>query len=88
MRVLIIGAGLGGLYPAPTACARSRHRRRASTNAAPRTGPQPASYGIHLNAHGTGALHGCLPAENWAAVDAAAVPAPDVVRFHDPHLAC
>jgi 2-polyprenyl-6-methoxyphenol hydroxylase-like FAD-dependent oxidoreductase len=48
---------------------------------------QPASYGIHLNAHGLAALHDCLPPANWQRLATAAVPAPDVVRFHDEQLA-
>lgn len=84
MRVAIIGAGLAGLTLA--------HGLRQSgvdvmvfeRNA--NAGDQPASYGIHLNADGLRALHACLPTANWAALDAAAVPAPDVVRFRDHQL--
>lgn len=82
MRVLIIGAGLGGLT--------LLHGLRAAGVDArvferyPRDGAQPASYGIHLNSDGLGALHACLPAENWTLVDQAGVPAPNIIRFHDP----
>jgi 2-polyprenyl-6-methoxyphenol hydroxylase-like FAD-dependent oxidoreductase len=82
MRVLIIGAGLGGLTLL-------HGLRSAGVDAqvferAPRSGGQPASYGIHLDADGLRALHNCLPAENWKMVDAEGVPAPMIVRFHDP----
>lgn len=85
MRVVIVGAGLGGLTLAhglrtagldPTVYERSA-----------REGAQPPSYGIHVNAHGNRALHACLPAENWAMYDDHAVAAPDVVRFRDRSLA-
>jgi 2-polyprenyl-6-methoxyphenol hydroxylase-like FAD-dependent oxidoreductase len=82
MRVLIIGAGLGGLT--------LLHGLRAAGidarvfERSPRDGMQPSSYGIHLNADGLAALHECLPDENWAMIDAAGVPSPNVIRFRDP----
>jgi 2-polyprenyl-6-methoxyphenol hydroxylase-like FAD-dependent oxidoreductase len=84
MKVLIAGAGLGGLCLAHAL-------RRAGVEVQVlerRPGPadQPASYGIHLNGHGLAALHACIPEANWEQLVAAAVPAPDVVRFHDEHL--
>ena len=84
MRVLIIGAGLGGLtllHGLRSAGIDARVFERTPLN-----GAQPASYGIHLNADGLAALHGSLPAENWSLVDAAGVPAPNVIRFRDPSL--
>jgi 2-polyprenyl-6-methoxyphenol hydroxylase-like FAD-dependent oxidoreductase len=82
MRVLIIGAGLGGLT--------LRHglrRAGVDTQVFERSaddGAQPASYGIHLNDDGLRALHDCLPPENRKRLDEAGVPAPMIVRFHDP----
>jgi 2-polyprenyl-6-methoxyphenol hydroxylase-like FAD-dependent oxidoreductase len=84
MRVLVVGAGLGGLCLA-------HGLRRAGVDVRVlerRPGPedQPAGYGIHLNADGLGALHSCLPAENWQQLVDATVPAKDVVRFLDERL--
>lgn len=84
MRVLIIGAGLGGLCLA-------HGLRRAGMEAQvyerrPTPADQPASYGIHLNSNGLRALHDCLPSENWEQLIAAAAPARDVIRFWDPQL--
>jgi 2-polyprenyl-6-methoxyphenol hydroxylase-like FAD-dependent oxidoreductase len=84
MRVVIVGAGLGGLALAHGLLAAgvevAVHERSS------RTGPQPASYGIHINDHGNRAMHACLPAENWARFDRSAVPAPNAVRFRDQDL--
>ncbi|WP_436531670.1 FAD-dependent oxidoreductase [Actinoplanes sp. HUAS TT8] len=82
MRVLIIGAGLGGLTLL-------HGLRRAGLDAqvyerSPRHGGQPASYGIHLDADGLRALHDSLPARNWKQIDADGMPAPLIIRFHDP----
>ena len=82
LRAIIIGAGLGGLtllHGLRAAGVDARVYERS-----PRHGAQPASYGIHLNADGLAALHASLPATNWAMVDAAGVPAPNIVRFRDP----
>ena len=84
MRVLIIGAGLGGLtllHGLRSAGVDARVYERTPLN-----GAQPASYGIHLNADGLAALHACLPAENWAMIDRGGVPAPNIIRFRDPSL--
>lgn len=84
MRVLIIGAGLGGLTLLHGLRAEGIDARVFERS--PLHGTQPASYGIHLNADGLAALHSCLPAESWAMVDAAGVPAPNIIRFRDPSL--
>lgn len=84
MRTLIIGAGLGGLCLA-------HGLRQAGIDVEvferrPTPADQPSSYGIHLNADGLRALHGCLPPGNWERLDASAVPARDLIRFHDQRL--
>jgi 2-polyprenyl-6-methoxyphenol hydroxylase-like FAD-dependent oxidoreductase len=84
MKVLIAGAGLGGLCLA-------HGLRQAGIDVQVlerRPGPadQPSSYGIHLNADGLAALHACLPAANWEQLAASAVPARDLVRFYDQQL--
>ena len=82
MRVLIIGAGLGGLtllHGLRTAGVDAHVYERS-----PRHGGQPASYGIHLDADGLRALHNSLPAENFKQIDADAVTAPLIIRFRDP----
>jgi 2-polyprenyl-6-methoxyphenol hydroxylase-like FAD-dependent oxidoreductase len=85
MKVLIVGAGLGGLCLA-------HGLRQADIDVqvlerSPGPDHQPASYGIHLNADGLNALHYCLPAANWLRLVDAAVPARDAVRFYDDQLA-
>ena len=84
MRVIIVGAGLGGLtllHGLRAAGVDARVYERT-----PLHGVQPASYGIHLNADGLAALHASLPATSWAMIDAAGVPAPNIIRFRDPSL--
>jgi 2-polyprenyl-6-methoxyphenol hydroxylase-like FAD-dependent oxidoreductase len=84
MKVIIAGAGLGGLCLA-------HGLRQADVEVQvlerrPSPADQPASYGIHLNGPGLRSLRACLPAANWERLDHAAVPAPDVVRFWDQRL--
>ncbi|MEK8103932.1 FAD-dependent monooxygenase [Micromonospora sp. M12] len=85
MRVLIIGAGLGGLtllHGLRSAGIDARVFERSAHRA-----QQPASYGIHLNADGLRALHACLPDQNWKMIDEAGTPVPLIIRFHDPAAA-
>ncbi|RKS79913.1 2-polyprenyl-6-methoxyphenol hydroxylase-like FAD-dependent oxidoreductase [Motilibacter peucedani] len=82
MRVVIIGAGLGGLC-----LAHGLHGAGfevAVYERDTRAGAAPASYGIHLNADGLRALHACLPDRAWQHITARAIPARHVVNFHDP----
>jgi 2-polyprenyl-6-methoxyphenol hydroxylase-like FAD-dependent oxidoreductase len=84
MKVVIAGAGLGGLCLA-------HGLRQAGLDVQvlerrPSPADQPASYGIHLNPHGLRSLRACLPAANWDQLLAASVPALDVVRFRDQQL--
>src|SRR5215471_10219519 len=79
MRVLIAGAGLGGLTLA--------HRLRSA-------GLQPlvfergpahldlsSSYRIHIDANGSRALHASLPAELWRTFDARSAASPRGIEF-------
>ncbi|MFC4585054.1 FAD-dependent oxidoreductase [Sphaerisporangium corydalis] len=84
MRVLVIGAGIGGL------CLAQGLRKedvevevyeRARTPA-----DSPSGFGIHVNTDGCRALSRCLPPEAWARFDAVAVPARATVRFSDERL--
>ena len=84
MRVLIIGAGVGGLCLAQGLRAADLDVAVYERAAGPTE--QLASYGIHLNADGCRALHECLPPANWARLETVAAPARDTVRFHDQHL--
>lgn len=84
MRVLIIGAGLGGVCLAHGLIRAGIDVQLFERNLS--SADQPASYGIHLNAHGLRALHACLPAENWQHLVSAAIPARDIIRFWDPSL--
>jgi 2-polyprenyl-6-methoxyphenol hydroxylase-like FAD-dependent oxidoreductase len=84
MKVVIAGAGLGGLCLA-------HGLRQAGVDVQvlerrPTPADLPSSYGIHLNAHGLAALHACLPAASWEQLAASAVPARDIVRFYDQQL--
>jgi 2-polyprenyl-6-methoxyphenol hydroxylase-like FAD-dependent oxidoreductase len=84
MRVVIAGAGLGGLCLA-------HGLRRDGVDVVvlerhPDPDARPASYGIHLNTDGLSALHACLPERNWAQLVETSALAPDIVRFHDQDL--
>lgn len=84
MKVVIAGAGLGGLCLA-------HGLRQAGLDVQvlerrPSTADQPASYGIHLDPYGLRALRACLPAANWNQLTSSSVPALDVVRFRDQQL--
>jgi 2-polyprenyl-6-methoxyphenol hydroxylase-like FAD-dependent oxidoreductase len=84
MKVVIAGAGLGGLCLA-------HGLRQAGLDVQvlerrPSSADQPASYGIHLDPHGLRSLRACLPAANWDQLIASSVRALDVVRFRDQQL--
>ncbi|WP_052488989.1 NAD(P)/FAD-dependent oxidoreductase [Streptomyces sp. 150FB] len=84
MRVLIVGAGLGGLCLAQGLLHAGvevtvLERRGAA-------GEQPATYGIHLNTDGMRALHACLPEKAWQRLIDVSALAPDKIRFHDQDL--
>jgi 2-polyprenyl-6-methoxyphenol hydroxylase-like FAD-dependent oxidoreductase len=84
MRVLVIGAGIGGL-----ALAHGLRRSGIDAQVFERRaagGTELAGYGIHLNAYGLRALEGCLPEANWQRFLAGSAPAPDVVTFYRPDL--
>jgi 2-polyprenyl-6-methoxyphenol hydroxylase-like FAD-dependent oxidoreductase len=85
MRVLIIGAGTGGLC-----LAHGLRKNGVDVEVFERSiegDDGLPGFGIHINANGARALHACLPLQNWLRFDEASAPARDVVRFHDEHLA-
>jgi 2-polyprenyl-6-methoxyphenol hydroxylase-like FAD-dependent oxidoreductase len=84
MRVLVIGAGIGGLTLA-------HGLRQAGIDVRVyerRDGRRPelAGYGIHLNALSLLALERCLPERNWQRLLADSAPASDAVTFYDQQL--
>ncbi|WP_405779257.1 FAD-dependent oxidoreductase [Streptomyces sp. NBC_00859] len=84
MRVLIAGAGLGGLC-----LAQGLHHAGFAVTVLERrsaSGEQPATYGIHLNADGMSALRDCLPEKPWQRLLDSSALAPDKIRFHDQDL--
>ncbi|MFD6821480.1 FAD-dependent oxidoreductase [Streptomyces sp. NPDC060085] len=84
MKVLIAGAGLGGLC-----LAQGLARAGIETvvlERRPRAGEQPATYGIHLNTDGMHALRACLSDKAWRQLVQTSALAPDKIRFHDQHL--
>lgn len=84
MRVLVIGAGLGGL------CLAHGLRRRGidvdifERNVA--SGDALAGYGIHLNEHGWAALRECVPPATFARLDVSASRAGTILNFRDDQL--
>jgi 2-polyprenyl-6-methoxyphenol hydroxylase-like FAD-dependent oxidoreductase len=84
MKVIVIGAGLGGLCLA--------HGLRASGievevyERSPGTTDALAGYGIHLNARGWASLRACVPASTFARLDAAAGHSGAQFRFLDEQL--
>jgi 2-polyprenyl-6-methoxyphenol hydroxylase-like FAD-dependent oxidoreductase len=84
MRVLIIGAGIGGMTLAH-GLRRSGvevavyERHSASAN-------ELAGYGLHVNAFGLDALESCLSEKTWSRFLADSAPASDLVTFHDQNL--
>jgi salicylate hydroxylase len=65
LHVLIIGGGIGGLC-----LAHGLRHAGISTTVYERTHARTdwlQGYRIHINPHGSAALHACLPAENWQA---------------------
>ncbi|MFJ9351090.1 FAD-dependent monooxygenase [Streptomyces sp. NPDC101237] len=84
MKVLVIGAGLGGLALAQ-GLNRDGVRVRVFERRSDRTvGLQ--GYGLHLNEAGCAALRECLPPENWAMIDQAAGFAGSTSGFYDDQL--
>src|SRR5215471_18009457 len=63
MKVIIAGAGLGGLCLAHGL--RQAGLEVQVLERRPSPADQPASYGIHLNRNGLAALRACLPAASW-----------------------
>jgi 2-polyprenyl-6-methoxyphenol hydroxylase-like FAD-dependent oxidoreductase len=84
MKVVIAGAGLGGLCLAHGLLQAGVDVQVLERRPSP--ADQPASYGIHLNPHGLQALRACLPVANWDQLVRSCVPALDVVRFRDEQL--
>jgi 2-polyprenyl-6-methoxyphenol hydroxylase-like FAD-dependent oxidoreductase len=84
MRVLIIGAGLGGLCLAQGLKAAGINVLVYERN--PATADGLAGYGIHLNRHGWQALRECLPDPNFQRLDAIAGHAGTEMRFYDEHM--
>jgi 2-polyprenyl-6-methoxyphenol hydroxylase-like FAD-dependent oxidoreductase len=84
MKVIIAGAGLGGLCLAHGLRQAGLDVQVLERRQSP--ADQPASYGIHLNPHGLRALRACLPAANWDQLTSSCVSALDVVRFRDEQL--
>ncbi|KAJ9605893.1 hypothetical protein H2200_009742 [Cladophialophora chaetospira] len=84
MKVLIVGAGLGGLCLAH--CLQKAgidvlvFERRAQN------GDEHAGYGIHLDANGRRALRSCIPAPNWAAFQQKSTTAGTQLFFRDTNL--
>src|SRR6266567_3925298 len=84
MKILIVGAGMGGLCLAHGLRGvgidvEVFERNTESVDGLP-------GFGIHLNRHGYGALRDCLPEENWKMFDTTAGDAGTLTRFYDEQL--
>lgn len=84
MRILIIGAGIGGLCLAQGLVKAGVDVEVYERGSAAADGL--IGFGIHVDANGAQAIHDCLPPETWGLFDEAAAPAEDTVRFHDEKL--
>jgi 2-polyprenyl-6-methoxyphenol hydroxylase-like FAD-dependent oxidoreductase len=84
VRVLIIGAGIGGLLLAHglrgAGIDVSVYERHSGT------ADGLPGYGLHINKSGYDALSSALPAFNWAEFDSTAGYAGYITRFYDEHL--
>jgi salicylate hydroxylase len=86
LRVLIAGAGLGGLT-----LAHGLRQAGLEVHVFERQPTHPAtdlttSYRIHIDPTGSRALHACLPAERWQAFTAHAAAPPRGIAFTTEHL--
>jgi 2-polyprenyl-6-methoxyphenol hydroxylase-like FAD-dependent oxidoreductase len=84
MRVMIVGAGLGGLCLAQKLRQAGMDVPLLERNAA--TADNLAGYGIHLDRHGWQALIDCLPPPAMTRLDEAAGHAGAVLHIHDERL--
>lgn len=85
MRVLIIGAGFGGLCLANGL----RQQKGISTHVFERhanPSKELAGYGLHVGSDGKKALQRCLDSESWRRFLAATTPAGSQWAFRDPQL--
>lgn len=84
MRVIIIGAGIGG------ACLAHGLRKSGIDVALYERNAAAANilpgYGIHINVFGQQAMQECLPESNWLAFKAKARPIGGLSRFYDENL--
>ncbi|MFD8419558.1 FAD-dependent oxidoreductase [Streptomyces sp. NPDC059466] len=84
MKVLVIGAGLGGL-----ALAQGLHRDGVDVHVFERRSDRTVGlqgYGLHLNEAGCAALRECVPPANWSRIDAGAGYAGSTAGFYDHRL--
>jgi 2-polyprenyl-6-methoxyphenol hydroxylase-like FAD-dependent oxidoreductase len=85
LRILIAGAGLGGLALAHGL--RSAGLEVALFERQPADAPVASSYRIHIDANGSRALHACLPPAAWHAFDSHSAAPPRGIGFATEHLA-